>query len=51
MRGNFGFNKHYQSCIRRRVVVGLSSLPQYKDKKDAEECMLAVYVVSVMLIW
>lgn len=42
-RGNFGFAKHYQSCVKRRVLVGLSQLPQYKSKADAEECMLACW--------
>jgi len=42
-RGNIGFAKHYQTCVRRRVVLGLSALPMFEDRKDAEECMLAVW--------
>lgn len=42
-RGNIGFAKHYQTCVQRRVLLGLSQLPQFADKKEAEDCMLAVW--------
>ncbi|KAJ2762373.1 Mitochondrial inner membrane protease atp23 [Coemansia sp. BCRC 34490] len=43
MRGNVGFLKHHQTCVKRRAVLSLLSNPSCKSKKHAEAAVNKVF--------
>ncbi|KAJ1664843.1 Mitochondrial inner membrane protease atp23 [Coemansia sp. RSA 1646] len=43
MRGNVGFLKHHQVCVKRRAVLSLLANPSCKSKKHAEAAVNKVF--------
>ncbi|OMH84544.1 Mitochondrial inner membrane protease ATP23 [Zancudomyces culisetae] len=42
-RGNFGFIKHHQKCVKRRAIISIQSNPACKSKKEAKEAVNKVF--------
>ncbi|KAI8923405.1 peptidase M76 family-domain-containing protein [Entophlyctis helioformis] len=43
MRGNLGFFKHFQECVRRRAVLGVKQVPTCQADGVAEDAVRAVW--------
>eukprot|EP00299_Pterocystis_sp_00344_P015799 c7904_g1_i1.p1 GENE.c7904_g1_i1~~c7904_g1_i1.p1 ORF type:complete len:160 (+),score=20.24 c7904_g1_i1:55-534(+) len=42
-RGNFGFRKHYQTCVQRRAILSVSQNPNCQSRQQARDAVLAVW--------
>ncbi|KAH6559906.1 hypothetical protein BASA50_008995 [Batrachochytrium salamandrivorans] len=43
LRGNFGFAKHFQECVRRRAIMSLKQSPIWQGDQVAEDAVRSVW--------
>ncbi|KAI9208780.1 peptidase M76 [Polychytrium aggregatum] len=42
-RGNFGFGKHLQTCVRRRAIYAMKQVPEFQEGTVAEDAVRYVW--------